>query len=57
MTIEEAVLARHSVRRYASTPLTKEQVEELQSRIRRLNEKMTMWHLAVAWRITDRFGM
>ena len=23
MTIEEAVLARHSVRRYASTPLTK----------------------------------
>ena len=42
MTIEEAVLARHSVRRYASTPLTKEQVEELQSRIRRLNENFAL---------------
>ena len=42
MTIEEAVLARHSVRRYTSTPLTKEQVEELQSRIRRLNENFAL---------------
>ncbi|MBO4828792.1 MAG: nitroreductase [Fibrobacter sp.] len=42
MTLEEAVLARHSVRRYTSTPLTKEQVEELQSRIRRLNENFAL---------------
>jgi len=42
MTIDEAVFARHSVRRYTSTPLTGEQVEELQSRIRQLNENFAL---------------
>lgn len=42
MTIDEAVLARHSVRRFTSMPLTKEQVEELQSRITRLNESFAL---------------
>lgn len=42
MTIDEAVVARHSVRRYTSAPLTKEQVEELQSRIMRLNENFAL---------------
>ena len=42
MTIDEAVHARHSVRRYTSTPLSKEQVEELQLRITRLNENFAL---------------
>ena len=42
MTLEEAVFARHSVRRYNSTPLTKEQVEELQMRITTLNENFAL---------------
>jgi hypothetical protein len=42
MTIDEAVFARHSVRRFTSTPLTKDQVEELQSRITRLNENFAL---------------
>ena len=42
MTLEEAVFTRHSVRRYNSTPLTKEQVEELQMRITTLNENFAL---------------
>ena len=33
MTIDEAVFARHSVRKYTSTPLTKEQIEEFVNHI------------------------
>ncbi|SIO28260.1 nitroreductase family protein [Fibrobacter sp. UWB11] len=42
MTLDEAVFARHSVRRYRPDPLTKEQVEELQAHIRRLNETFAL---------------
>ena len=42
MTFEEAVFARHSVRRYRPEPLTKVQVEELQARIRKLNENFAL---------------
>ena len=42
MTLDEAVFARHSVRRYRSEPLTKEQVEELQAHIRKLNENFAL---------------
>ncbi len=42
MTLEEAVFARHSVRRYYSTPLTQEQVEELHARIAKLNENFAL---------------
>ena len=42
MTLEEAVFARHSVRRYNSTPLSQEQVEELHARIAKLNENFAL---------------
>ncbi len=42
MTLEEAVFVRHSVRRFRSEPLAKEQVEELQARIRMLNENFAL---------------
>ncbi len=42
MTLEEAVFARHSVRKYSSTPLTQEQVEELHARIAKLNENFAL---------------
>lgn len=42
MTIDEAVFERHSVRSYTSKPLTKEQIEELQSRITNLNESFAL---------------
>lgn len=42
MTLEEAVFARHSVRRYSSTPLSQEQVEELHARIAKLNENFAL---------------
>lgn len=42
MTLEEAVFARHSVRKYRPESLTKAQVEELQARIRRLNENFAL---------------
>ena len=42
MTLEEAVFARHSVRRYSSTPLSQEQEEELHARIAKLNENFAL---------------
>ena len=47
MTLEEAVFARHSVRRYSSTPLSQEQVEELHARIAKLNENFAL-HMQLA---------